>query len=127
MRALTIVMARGWRPVQAVGNHLNVGMGALWQPDETFFDLVRDKEVANAMLAHIAGTQVASANISEKVKTQKQIVRDFSEGANGRTKADNWLPAWMAFPARAYADRGGFRTADQCAKVRSQFAPPTAE
>lgn len=128
---LSVVMAKtkqaGSAVVEAVGMHLNVDMGAVWQPDETFFDLVRDKEVANAMLAHIAGTQVADASISEKVKTQKQIVRDFSEGKNGRTKVDNWLPAWMAFPACAYTDRGGFRTADQWAKVAPLFAPPTAE
>ncbi|WP_353642633.1 hypothetical protein [Mesorhizobium sp. WSM2239] len=56
------------------------------------------------MLAHIAGTQVADANVSEKVKTQKQIVRVLPEGTMGRSK----LAAWMAVPARAYADRGGF-------------------
>lgn len=42
-RALTIVMAGGRRAgcavVQRGGHHLNVGMSALWQPDDTFFDL----------------------------------------------------------------------------------------
>ncbi|WP_246252186.1 ParB/RepB/Spo0J family partition protein [Allomesorhizobium camelthorni] len=131
LRVLSVVMAEtmqaGSAIVEALGMHLNVDMGAVWQPDGTFFDLIRDKEVANAMLADIAGTQVAAANISEKVKTQKQIVRDFSEGTNGRTKVENWLPAWMAFPARAYTERGGFRNAEQWAKVAPLFAPPAAE
>ncbi|WP_353642732.1 hypothetical protein [Mesorhizobium sp. WSM2239] len=56
------------------------------------------------MPAHIAGTQVADANVPERVKTQKQILRVLSEGQMRRSK----LAAWMAVPARTYADRGGF-------------------
>ncbi|WP_246252588.1 hypothetical protein [Allomesorhizobium camelthorni] len=123
MRVLTIVMAEtlaaGSAVTEALGNHLNVDIGAYWQPDDAFFDLLRDREIANLILADVAGKHVADGNVSEKVKTQKKIIRDCLAGENGRQKIDNWLPRWMKFPVESYTNRGGFRTADQWAKVRS--------
>lgn len=125
MRVLALVMAEtlgaGSAVVEALGNYLAVKMGDWWQPDEAFFDLLRDREVASAMLADIGGRSVADGNSSEKVKTQKKIIRDFLSGENGRQKVDGWLPRWMKFPAETYTDRGGFRTADQWSKVRPLF------
>ncbi|MCR4265844.1 ParB/RepB/Spo0J family partition protein [Nitratireductor sp. ZSWI3] len=125
MRVLAVVMAEtleaGSAVVEALGNHLNVDMGDRWQPDDAFFDLLRDKEIANAMLSDIAGKHVADGNVSEKVKTQKKIIRDFLSGENGRQKVDSWLPRWMKFPVENYTERGGFRTADQWARVRHLF------
>ncbi len=69
----------------------------------------------------------ADGNFAEKVKTQKTVVRDFLSGENGRQKLETWLPRWMKFPVECYSNHGGLRTADQWAKVQSQFAPPTAE
>ncbi|MGX9181905.1 ParB/RepB/Spo0J family partition protein [Mesorhizobium sp. BHbdii] len=125
LRVLTIVMAEtlgaGSAVIEALGSHLNVDMAACWQADDAFFELLRDKEIANLMLAEIGGKHVADGNVSEKVKTQKKIIRDFLSGENGRKKVDAWLPRWMKFPAESYTDRGGFRTADQWAKVRQLF------
>ncbi|MDG4882020.1 ParB/RepB/Spo0J family partition protein [Mesorhizobium sp. WSM4884] len=125
MRVLAIVMAEtlasGSAVVEALGNHINVNMGDYWQPDDAFFELLRDKEVANEMLADIGGRLVADGNVSEKVKTQKKIIRDFLMGENGRQKVDDWLPRWMKFPVESYTKRGGFRTADQWSKVQSLF------
>ncbi|MER9762946.1 hypothetical protein [Mesorhizobium sp. M0138] len=60
MRVLTLVMAEtlaaGSAVVEALGNHLNVDMGIWWQPDDAFFDLLRDKEIANSMLAESAAS-----------------------------------------------------------------------
>ncbi|KAA3448451.1 chromosome partitioning protein ParB [Mesorhizobium sp. SARCC-RB16n] len=124
-RVLALVMAEtlgaGSAMVEALGNHLNVNLGACWQPDDAFFDLLRDREVANALLADIGGKLVADGNSSEKVKTQKTIIRDFLSGENGRQKIDGWLPRWMKVPVESYTDRGGFRTADQWLKVRPLF------
>jgi ParB family chromosome partitioning protein len=61
----------------------------------------------NALLTEVAGEAVAKANIAEKAKTQKQIVRDCLTGANGRVKVDGWLPGWMAFPARSIGEPHG--------------------
>ncbi|PZV34863.1 ParB/RepB/Spo0J family partition protein [Mesorhizobium kowhaii] len=126
MRVLAIVMAEtleaGSAVIEALGNHLNVDMGACWQADDAFFDLLRDKEVANSMLADVGGKHVADGNVAEKVKTQKKIIRDLLAGENGRQKIETWLPRWMKFPAESYTDRGGFRTADQWARVKPLFA-----
>ncbi|WP_353642523.1 ParB/RepB/Spo0J family partition protein [Mesorhizobium sp. WSM2239] len=125
MRVLAIVMAEtlevGSAVVEALGNHLNVDMGSWWQPDDAFFDLLRDKEIANAMLADVGGKHVADGNVAEKVKTQKTIIRDCLSGENGRQKVECWLPRWLKFPVESYTERGGFRTADQWARVRSLF------
>ena len=95
-------------------------MAALWQPDAAFFELIRDKAVVNALLADIGGEAVASANAGEKVKAQKQLVRDFIDGTNGRPQRA-WLPRWLAFPPAAYTDRGGFRTVSYALQVASLF------
>jgi len=84
--------------VDAVGAHLYVDARDHWQPDDAFFDLIRDRTTVNAVLAEVAGEAVAKANVAEKVKAQKQIVRDCLAGANGRTKVEGWLPGWLAFP-----------------------------
>ncbi|MER9598173.1 ParB/RepB/Spo0J family partition protein [Mesorhizobium sp. M0244] len=125
MRVLTLVMAEtlaaGSTVIEALGNHLNVDMGTWWQPDDAFFDLLRDKEIANSMLAEVGGKLVADGNVAEKVKTQKKITRDFLAGENGRLRVETWLPRWMKFPAESYTSRGGFRTADQWAQVQPLF------
>ncbi|RTM09965.1 MAG: ParB/RepB/Spo0J family partition protein [Hyphomicrobiales bacterium] len=125
LRILALVMAEtltsGSAIVEALGNHLGLDMRGLWQPDDAFFDLLRDRQVANEMLADIGGRHVAEGNSSEKLKTQKKIIRDFLSGENGRQQVDGWLPRWMAFPVSGYTERGGFRTADQWAKVQMLF------
>ncbi|WP_246094026.1 ParB N-terminal domain-containing protein [Mesorhizobium sp. 10.2.3] len=125
MRVLGLVMAEtleaGSAAVEALGNHLGIDMGAWWQADDAFFDLLRDREIANSMLADLAGKPVADGNVAEKVKTQKKIIRDCLAGENGREKIDNWLPNWMKFPVESYTKRGGFRTADQWASVQPLF------
>jgi ParB family chromosome partitioning protein len=83
--------------VADVGARLKVDARTHWQPDDAFFDLIRDRATVHALLAEVAEEDVAKANIAEKAKTQKQIVRDCLAGANGRVKVDGWLPRWMAF------------------------------
>ncbi len=87
--------------VEEVGEILAIDPRARWTTDDTFFDLVRDRATINALLAEVAGEAVAQANVAEKAKTQKQIIRDCFAGANGRTKVVNWVPGWMWFPSRA--------------------------
>jgi ParB family chromosome partitioning protein len=91
-------LACGSDAVEDVGARLHVDARWHWQPDDTFFDLIRDRATLNALLTDVAGEAVAKANIAEKAKTQKQIVRDYLTGSNGRAKVEGWLPGWMAFP-----------------------------
>jgi ParB family chromosome partitioning protein len=125
-RVLALVMAEtleaGSCVVEAVGIHLKVDLSTSWRPDDTFFDLVRERAVTNALLDDVAGKSVADANTAEKTRLQRQIIRDCLAGANGRAKVENWLPRWMAFPPRSYTEREGFRPAEEWNRVAQLFA-----
>ncbi len=109
LQILAVVMgetlAAGDPIIEAVGAHLKVDIASLWQADDAFFDLVRDKAVLASMLAEVAGPEVAAANKGEKGKVMKGIIRDCLAGENGRPKVESWIPAWMRFPSSSYTGR----------------------
>ena len=70
-----------------------------------FFEQLRDKEVIGAMLAEVAGKNVADANLTATAKFKKQIIRNGIEGTNGG-EARAWLPKWLQPGDRPYTDRG---------------------
>jgi ParB family transcriptional regulator, chromosome partitioning protein len=117
--------------VDVLGLHLGVDMSAVWQPDGALLDLIRDREVLTAMVAEVAGESVATANAKESGKALKAILRDGFDGANGRAKAEGWVPRWMRFPASAYTTRGGIGSVDRTASIEGLIAPqstgPTSE
>ena len=98
-------LAAGSVEVEAAGTYLEVDMGQFWSPDEAFFDGIRDRESINAMLREVGGKKVADGNLTEKVRTQKAILRDFLDGTGDRPKVDKWTPRWLTFPAGAYTRR----------------------
>ncbi len=98
-------LAAGSAEVEAAGAWLKVEIGRFWSPDEAFFDLIRDREAVNAMLREVGGRKVADGNLTERVKTQKAIIRDHLEGAHDRPRVEAWTPRWMAFPPTAYTKR----------------------
>lgn len=98
-------LAAGGEAVEAVGAYLKPDMAELWTADDAFFDLIRDRAVANAMLKDVGGKRVADGNVTEKVKTQLGIIRDHLAGANDRPKVEGWTPKWLAFPPAAYVGR----------------------
>src|SRR6185437_871288 len=107
---MALTLAMGDTTVEAAGLRLNATATELWQPDDLFFELIRDRQTINAMLADVAGKSVAKSNKDEKVKSQKTIIRDCLAGENGRSKIENWLPGWMQFPFRPYG-KGASRIA----------------
>jgi ParB family chromosome partitioning protein len=123
MEVIAIVMgealASGSAAVEAVGAYLDIDMRRYWQADPAFFELIRDREVLGSIVAEVAGDAVAVANAAEKSKTLKRIVADHLAGANGRAKADAWVPRWMAFPPSAYTARGGVGTVKAHALVEA--------
>ncbi len=124
---LAVVMGEalesGSEMVEALGFHLGVEMAACWQPDETFFDLNRDKEVLTGLVAEVAGEAVAKANAKEKAKAQKAIIRDCLAGANDRPKVEGWVPRWMTFPPSAYTARGGVGSVQRWNRIAGLFEP----
>lgn len=80
---------------------LGTDMSKHWQPEDTFFALIRDKQVLNAMVGEFAGEDVAKGNITATAKTQRTILTDCLNGNRAPTNP-NWMPRYMAFPQGSY-------------------------
>lgn len=99
--AMAETLAAGTPLVEAAGAMLKPDVTRWWEADEVFLDLVRDRVAVNAILGEVAGKVVADANVSETVKVQKAIVRDYLTG-KGRERTEGWVPRYMAFPIGIY-------------------------
>jgi ParB family transcriptional regulator, chromosome partitioning protein len=110
-------LAVGSVAAETAGVALKADAKAIWMPDQTFFDLIREKATLAAMVEEVAGRDVAKGNAGEKAATQKRIVQDALAGRNGRKKPIKWLPRWMAFPFQSYG-KGACALADTAAQAR---------
>lgn len=123
-RILTFVVAEtlpsGSAMVEILGNMFKVDMVQHWQPDEAFFDLLRDKQAVNAMLKDIGGKHVAESNITSTAKVQKKIIKDFLSSKR-TAKKQEWKPRYMAFPMQAYTKKGGINAIESWKKVKKNF------
>lgn len=126
LRILSFVIAEtltsGSAMVEVLGDMSCVDMAHYWKADETFFNLLRDKEAINAMLKHIGGKSVADGNISSTAKAQIGIIQDFINGENGRKIKEDFEPRYMRFPMAAYTKRGGINAIDQYQHVKKHYA-----
>lgn len=108
LQIMTFAMAETLQSGSSLVELLGVLMGSKatdrWQADNTFLDLIKDKETINAVLSDVAGATVAEANIKETGKTQKSIIHDCLNGENGRKPVDNWVPNWLQFPYQNYTE-----------------------
>src|SRR5439155_3735811 len=90
--------------------------------DQTCLDLVKDREVLDAMVTDAAGEVAADANAKATGKVKRQIVADCLAGSNGREKVERYVPRWMAFPPSAYTSRGGVATVSRATVVQQLLA-----
>lgn len=108
MRVLTYIMAETLEAhsdtVETLGALIGTDMRGWWKPDQTFFDLMRDKEALNAMVAEIAGKVSAAAHVTSTAKVQKKIIADCLDGTR-QAEIKDWLPGYMQFPAQGYTGR----------------------
>lgn len=108
MRALTLAMsmslAAGSRAVEALTYAITVDIGAMWQPDEAFFELLRDKRVINSLVKDIAGKACAASVLTDTGKAQKDIIQNRIAGSGVAKPNTDWRPRWMQIPARSYLD-----------------------
>ena len=122
MRVLTFAMAETLETatplIELLGVHLAVDMGRSWQPDETFFNLLKNKAVINVMLGEVGSKPVAEGNVSATGKVQKALIRECLAGEGDRKKKDGWLPRYMSFPPRGYVSNDGLRMADDWKRVQ---------
>lgn len=114
-RILTFLMAETLQAHTPLVEHLGQQMGTDpmkdWKPDEAFIDLLRDKEVINALVSEVAGEATAKSNITATAKVQKGILKDCLSGER-KGQAEQWRPRYMAFPMTAYTARGGIAAID---------------
>jgi ParB family chromosome partitioning protein len=108
--AMAETLASGTGLIETIGLHLGVKMADYWAADDAFYALLRDREVLTEVLREVGGDTVAAAHAAEKGKTIKGVINDYVIGGNGRTKVEQWVPRWMAFPPSAYTQRGGVAT-----------------
>lgn len=108
MRIITFIMAETLAAhsiaVQTLAEQFGTDMRHWWTPDQTFFDLLRDKEAINEMMREVAGDEAANANVTTTAKVQKGIIADCLAG-NRTMKAENWLPRYLETAASGYTDR----------------------
>jgi ParB family transcriptional regulator, chromosome partitioning protein len=114
LEVLAVVMAEtlasGSSFIETIGVHLGIKMADYWVADEAFYGLIRDREILTAILSEVGGTAVTQAHASEKTRLIKSVINDCVTGEKGRTKVEQWVPRWMAFPPSAYTTRGGVAT-----------------
>ena len=125
MRVLAFAMgetlAAGTALVEVLGHILKVDMADWWQPEEAFFDLLRDKAAINGMLAEVAGKRTAKDRAAKTSKVQKEAIKACLEGRSGAEKPEAWLPRYMHFPMGAYTKRKGLPAVEQWQSVGKLF------
>jgi len=125
LRVMTCVMAEslsnGDLLIAAIGLVTEIDMKPLWQPDEAFFEILRDKRVVNAMVAEIAGESVADSVLTHTGKVQKNIITNRIAGHGVDTPNPDWRPRWMGFPASGYLEDGNCEPAIASFAVENMF------
>jgi len=108
MRIMAFAMAESLQAdepvVEALTYAVPVDLAAMWEPDEAFFTILRDKKVITAMVKDIAGKSTADAHLTDTGKAQKQIIRNRIAGHGAEANPD-WRPRWMQIPAAHYLDK----------------------
>lgn len=105
--------------VDQLGAELDVSLTEDWQPDAAFFDLCRDKEALGAMVAEIAGADVAAQHLTATAKAQKAIITACLDGTRS-PKVVDWQPRYMRFPMQGYTERSGLSTLDDLTNEDAQ-------
>lgn len=127
MSILPVIMgetlAVGSAEVDFLGQLTGTDIRTCWNDTTVLPDLIRDKQLLNAVIAEVAGTDVAEANAGATTKVQRGILIDCLTGSNGRAKVDGWLPRWFAFPPSAYTERGGIGCFERSERIAPLLAP----
>jgi len=117
----------GSAEVELLGQITGTNMRTCWNDTTVLPDLIRDKQLLNAVVAEVAGTDAAEANAGATTKVQRGILVDCLTGGNGRAKVEGWLPRWFAFPPSGYTERGGIGCVERSDRVAPLLDPAHVE
>ncbi len=106
--------------VEAVLHVCDTDLSAAWKPDETFFDLAKDKRAINAMIADIATTSLADSCRKDTGKAQKQVLANRIAGEGCEANPD-WRPGWMQVPPTRLVEGAGSPPADAWSRIADLF------
>jgi ParB family chromosome partitioning protein len=91
-----------------------------WKPDATFFDLLRDRRVVNAMVSDIGSPSLAEACASETLKAQKEVLANRIAG-EGCKPDPHWRPGWMQVPPARQVEGAASPPADAWDRIAGLF------
>ena len=130
LQVLTVIMVTKLEAaspiVEAVAMPTETDMSAYWKPDDTFFDLLRDKRAINAMIADIASREVAETHLTESAKVQKTVLANRISG-EGCAPDPDWRPGWMQVPPTRIVEGAPSFPADHWERIRALFEPEKTE
>jgi ParB family chromosome partitioning protein len=116
-------LAVGMAEVDFLGQLLGTDMRTCWEDITVLPDLICDKQLLTAVVADVAGADVAEANAGATAKVQRGILVDCLTGANGRAKIEGWLPKWFTFPPSGYTERGGIGCVERSERIAALINP----
>ena len=87
---------------EILGNLLNVDMAQSWSPNDTFLNLLKSKDVINAIVKEVGSKELADSSITNTAKKQKQTIQKLLKDSDCQ-----WQPRYMAFPFQTYLNGEG--------------------
>lgn len=124
MQVLALTMAKtleaGGPVVEAVLHVCGTDLGRYWSTDDAFFELLRDKQAINAMVADIASPSVAESVSKESGKVQKALIQNRIEGVDC-TANPGWRPGWMQVPPTRLVEGAGCATVEAWERIAGLF------
>lgn len=110
----------GGAVVEAAAHVTGTDMSAYWTPEPAFFDLLRDKQAVNAMVADIGTQTLAYSCVTDTAKVQKQVISNRIEG-EGCEPCPDWRPSWMQVPPTRLVEGAGCAPADAWDQIKGLF------
>jgi len=110
----------GGSVVEAILHVCEADPAAYWQPDEAFWNLVRDKRAINAMVEEIGSKTLADECHTDTAKFQKQLITNRIDGVDCEPNSE-WRPDWMLVPPSRYVSDAPSPPADAWERVSQLF------
>lgn len=124
--AMAETLASGGPAVEAVLHACGTDPAEFWNPDEAFFDLLRDKRVMAAFIADAVSPEAAREAERETKKVQKALLAEALVARE--TSLDSaWMPGWMKVPPSRHIEGAASPPADAWDRIAGLFEADATE